>query len=159
MNAVTRQAERDALRAELRHRILMQNALLQTAPVVFLVGVLGMAAHPAQAWSLAAALNAVFLAAASQWCHHGVRTAQLKAFLVLHDPDEDGWEFWLPRNRPRTLLGSRWLISTKGVFLGLGLAALLIAIEVGHALQVAPALLSLIALAASAYLLLSNPKE
>lgn len=85
---------------------------------------------------------------------------QIKEYLLTVDSNHtDGWERWLPVNRPRTLLGSRWMISTKGVFLGLQLAM------IGLAWQITPVsdgvfvFVTAVLLLASAGILLTNPKE
>lgn len=117
-------AEFASLRQELWLRILLQNGLLVAS--VGLYGGIGVlsALRPGASWQLAMVQNTAILAAALQWCHHGVRTAQIKQFLLLGHSRPDGWEDWLPRQRPPGFFGSRWMVSTKGVFLGLGLASM-----------------------------------
>jgi hypothetical protein len=101
----------------------------------------------------------VILAAVLQWCHHGVRTMQIKQYLLLIVPGEKGWEHWLPANRPKTLLGSRWMISTKGVFLGLGLAEVWLAALLAPQFMLLPAVISAGLWLAAAGFLFTNPKE
>lgn len=112
--------ELSSLRNELLLRIALQNVLLILTTGLFC----GIAAvclvAPFHAWLFAVTLNCAVLALALQWCHHGIRTAQIKRYLVLADTEPSGWEHWLPVNRPSRLLGTRWIISTEGVFLGLG---------------------------------------
>jgi hypothetical protein len=159
MNASHSSHEALSLRRELESRILFQNTLLIVSVGAFALFSAVAALASEAAWPMAVALNTVILAAALQWCHHGVRTMQIKRYLLLINPDEKGWEHWLPANRPRTLLGSRWMISTKGVFLGLGL------VQLGLAALLAPAFLLLPALGAAglwlatAGFLFTNPKE
>jgi hypothetical protein len=145
---------------ELALRILMQNVLLMLSLVLFTAFAILAFALPAMAWAATAAHGAVGLGAVLQWCHHGIRTKQIKEYLLTIDSGQtDAWERWLPANRPSTLLGSRWMISTKGVFLGLQLAM------IGLALQIAPvsdeffASATMILLLANAGFLLTNPKE
>lgn len=151
--------EMESLRRELLLRVTLQNTLLMISVTLFAAFTVAIAALPRAAWVLASAQNAAILGAALQWCHHGIRTAQLKHYLTRLHPSPSSWEAWLPAHRPPTLLGSRWMISTKGVFLGLGLASILLAVLT--ALDVQPALTALaVSLwAASAGCLLTNPKE
>lgn len=148
------------LRRELALRILLQNLLLILSLALFSAFAILALAQLGAAWGAAAAHGAASLGAALQWCHHGIRTKQIKEYLLTIDSSHtDGWERWLPANRPRTLLGSRWMISTKGVFLGLqlamiGLASLIAAVPDGIFIFV-----SVILLLASAGFLLTNPKE
>jgi multisubunit Na+/H+ antiporter MnhG subunit len=149
-----------ALRRELALRILLQNLLLILALALYTAFAILALARPEAAWGAAAAQGAASLGAALQWCHHGIRTKQIKEYLLTIDSGQtDGWERWLPANRPRTLLGARWMISTKGVFLGLQLAM------IGLALQTAPmsdgffVSVTMVLLLASAGFLLTNPKE
>ena len=148
------------LRRELALRILLQNLLLILSLGVFTGFAILALALPGTAWAAAAAQGAVSLGAALQWCHHGIRTKQIKDYLLTIDSGQtDGWERWLPANRPRSFLGSRWMISTKGVFLGLqvamiGLAWKTAAVSDGFFVSVAAALLLV-----STWFLLTNPKE
>lgn len=145
---------------ELALRILMQNVLLILSLVLFAAFAILAFVLPAMAWAATAAHGAVSLGAVLQWCHHGIRTKQIKEYLLTIDSGQtDAWERWLPANRPSTLLGSRWMISTKGVFLGLQLGM------IGLALQIAPVSdeffvsATMILLLANAGFLLTNPKE
>lgn len=153
--------EVSSLRQELKLRILLQNALLQILTLVFVVVAIVTALYPESALLLSFVFQCAMLAAALQWCHHGIRTRQIKQFLQCIDPAErrSGWEAWLPANRPATLLGSRWMISTKGVFLGLGAA--MIGVGVAASGDPAPAALatSVVVWGSGAFFLLTNPKE
>jgi hypothetical protein len=141
-------------------RILLQNLLLILSLALFAAFAMLALALPGAAWGAAAAQGAVSLGAALQWCHHGIRTKQIKQYLLTIDRGhDDGWERWLPANRPRTLLGSRWMISTKGVFLGLQLAMIGLALRVGPLSDGFIAAVAVVLLLASAGFLLSNPKE
>lgn len=148
------------LRRELALRILLQNLLLILSLALFTAFAILALARPAAAWGAAAAHSAASLGAALQWCHHGIRTKQIKEFLLTLDSGHtDGWERWLPANRPRTLLGSRWMISTKGVFLGLQLAMIGLAWRIAPESGVLFASFTAVLLLASAGFLLTNPKE
>lgn len=148
------------LRRELALRILLQNLLLILSLALFAAFAILALALPGAAWGAAAAQGAVSLGAALQWCHHGIRTKQIKEYLLTTDGGQnDGWERWLPDNRPRTLLGSRWMISTKGVFLGLQLAMIGLALWIGPVSDGVFVLVAVVLLLASAGFLLTNPKE
>lgn len=148
------------LRRELALRILLQNLLLILSLALFTAFSILALALPKTAWAAAAAQGAVGLAAALQWCHHGIRTKQIKDYLTItSDEAESGWERWLPAHRPQSLLGSRWMISTKGVFIGLQLAMIALALQVAPAIDGAFAALATALLLASTGFLLTNPKE
>jgi multisubunit Na+/H+ antiporter MnhG subunit len=148
------------LRRELALRILLQNLLLILSLALFTAIAILALARPEAAWGAAAAHGAASLGAALQWCHHGIRTKQIKEFLLTLDGGHaDGWERWLPANRPHTLLGSRWMISTKGVFLGLQLAMIGLALRMAPVLDGFFASVTAVLLLASAGFLLTNPKE
>lgn len=157
----TDRSEREAtsLRQELKLRILLQNLLLTLSVGLYTLVAGAAAIVPASAWPLAAAYNVAILAATLQWCHHGIRTVQIRRYLVLNDVSEDGWERWLQGNRPPTLLGSRWMISTKGVFLGLGMAIALLAAFVSPRHELWLAVASIVLWVATALFLFTNPKE
>ena len=148
------------LRRELALRILLQNLLLILSLALFTAFAILALTRPEAAWGAAAAQGAASLGAALQWCHHGIRTKQIKEFLLTLDCGHaDGWERWLPANRPRTLLGSRWMISTKGVFLGLQLAMIGLAWRMALVLDGFFVSVTAVLLLASAGFLLTNPKE
>ena len=149
------------LRRELALRILLQNLLLIMSLLLFGAFAILALALPETAWAAVAAHGAASLGAALQWCHHGVRTKQIKDYLltIVQADAQGGWERWLPANRPRTLLGSRWMISTKGVFLGLQLAMIGLAVQVSPAFDGFFGLFAAILLLASIGFLLTNPKE
>lgn len=153
-------ADGPVLRRELALRILLQNLLLILSLALFAAFALLALARPGAAWGAAAAQGAASLGAALQWCHHGIRTKQIKEYLLIVDSSyTGGWERWLPANRPRTLLGSRWMISTKGVFLGLQLAMIVLALWISPVPAGFFIFVSVILLLASAVFLLTNPKE
>jgi hypothetical protein len=150
-----------ALRRELLLRIGLQNALLILSLALFTAFAILALLRPGVAWAAAAGHGAAGLGAALQWCHHGIRTRQIKAYLLMIDADANpqGWERWLPAHRPQTLLGSRWLISTKGSFIGLQLAMILLAFWGAPAVDPIPALVALGLVLVAAGFLLTNPKE
>ena len=148
-----------ALRRELALRILLQNGLLVISLILFAAFSITILSIPESAWLAVYAHGAVGLGAALQWCHHGIRTKQIKEYLLeIDDGSEIGWERWLPAHRPQTLLGSRWLISTKGVFLGLQIAMILLG-WVTHAKSLVGLSIGVIFLLTTAAFLLTNPKE
>ncbi len=149
------------LRRELALRILLQNLLLILSLLLFAAFAILALALPETAWAAVAAHGAASLGAALQWCHHGIRTKQIKNYLltIVHADADGGWERWLPRNRPRTLLGSRWMLSTKAVFLGLQLAMIGLAVQVSLVFDGFFGLTTGILLLASIGFLLTNPKE
>ncbi len=153
--------EIQSLRQELKQRILFQNMLLQALLVLFSAFAIVVAVMPEASSLLHFAFQCVVLSGASQWCHHGVRTAQIKAYLQEINADETHghWESWLPAHRPKTFLGSRWQISTKGVFLGLGLGMFLLDAVFTGPPELLPLLCSAAVWSFAAYLLISNPKE
>lgn len=154
------EADGPVLRRELALRILLQNLLLLLSLALFAAfGILALS-RPEAAWGAAAAHGVASLGAALQWCHHGIRTKQIKEFLLTLDSGHiDGWERWLPANRPCTLLGSRWMISTKGVFLGLELAMIGLASRIAPQSDILLAAVTAVLLLASAGFLFTNPKE
>jgi len=159
--SVATEEDGPVLRRELALRILLQNLLLIMSLLLFTAFAILALAVPETAWAAATAQGAASLGAALQWCHHGIRTKQIKEYLLTIDQDDaqGGWERWLPANRPRTLLGSRWMISTKGVFLGLQLAMIGLAVNVSAPFDGLFGLSTAILLLASAGFLLTNPKE
>ena len=150
-----------SLRSELKLRILLQNILLQGVTLVFAGLAAGLALKPSSASTICLVFQCVMFAAVLQWCHHGVRTAQIKNFLQELDPEKKHgkWETWLPANRPATLLGSRWMISTKGVFLGLGAMMLLLDVMVSPVVEASKVFGSSLIWVMAALFLFTNPKE
>lgn len=151
-------SEAHALRNELALRIILQNILMIASLGFFSVFATVAILEPRAAWLCAASHGVVTLATALQWCHHGIRTKQIKVFLLASDTAAE-WERWLPANRPQTLLGSRWLVSTKGGLLGLGLATCVLATLQSWPPPPVPAGAAIGLLLASAGFLFTNPKE
>jgi hypothetical protein len=154
-----RSYELSSLRSELLLRIALQNLLLIVAVIVFVTFASCSARTPTSAWLFTLASCCANFALVLQWCHHGIRTRQIKQYLMLADGAELGWERWLPAHRPARLLGSRWMISTKGVFLGLTGSMLCLAawLESAPAWPLPTAAVTF--WAASAGFLFTNPKE
>lgn len=100
---------------------------------------------------------------ALNWCHHGVRTAQIKRYLVLLEQrhaSKSGWESWLPANRIGGRLGSRWLISTKGAFIGSQMAGAGGGFLLSEEAMVSPLFFtSVLAIIVTGALLFTNPRE
>lgn len=162
MNETPDVIEQKTLRHELRLHILLQNTLLIVSVCVFATLTCLAVAIPHSAGLAAVACSSVIFANTLQWCHHGIRTRQIKMFLLLgseSDADATSWEHWLPKNRPQRLLGSRWMISTKGVFLGLDLAMKFIAFRLTPSPNLLDVVPGFLLLAATAGFLFTNPKE
>lgn len=117
-----------ALRREIELRILLQNLSLMLLALLFSGIVSLQALRPeiryqlATGFSISAGMLSLF------WIHSGARTLQIKTYLR-HVVEPRGgcrarWETWHDVNRVQGVLGSRWFISTKGVFVGSQLAAL-----------------------------------
>lgn len=153
--------DRAVLRRELALRILLQNLLLILSLAVFSAFAIFAMTSPGWAWAAAFMHGVTGLAAALQWCHYGIRTKQIKDYILSIDDGDghNGWEKWLPANRPRTLLGSRWMISTKCVFIGLQLALMVLAVWISpfaDGILVADVITMVFA---TSVFLLTNPKE
>lgn len=147
-----------ALKAEMLLRITIQNCSIFGAVGLFTVCAVLAVTFPQDAAALAFVQSVVTLALALQWCHQGVRQCALKQAIQKRDKDAGragGWEDWLPSQRPNGVLGSRWFISTKAVFVGLNAVSILLALPSYDFLFVAAcAILSLTTVS-----LLTNPKE
>lgn len=153
--------DRTVLRRELALRILLQNLLLILSLAIFTGFAIFSMTTPQSVWATASMHGAAGLAAALQWCHHGIRTKQIKDYLLSMDGGDgsNGWENWLPANRPNKLLGSLWMVSTKGVFIGLQLAMILLAIWISPSADGLFMTVSLVMVGATTFFLITNPKE
>lgn len=124
-------AEYQALRREIEQRIMIQNMSLLLLMPLLLLSVGLMVAWPDQAPVVMLAHLVSTGIGALIWIHGAARTTQIKAyFLLVLEPrlrPADGWERWHARHRVRGRLGSRWRISTIGVFLGSDIATLMLA--------------------------------
>lgn len=110
------------LRAEILIRIVFQNVVLCVLWCLyggFLAG-----AVLAREAGLLVIYDLVAMVAAAMWSHHAARIVQIRHYFLekiepeLFGKDWDGWERSLATSRIAGLLGSRWFVSTKGVFLG-----------------------------------------
>jgi len=153
--------DRAVLRRELALRILLQNLLLILSLAVFSGFAIFAMTVPQGAWAAASMHGAAGLAAALQWCHHGIRTKQIKDYLLSMDggAGSNGWENWLAANRPKTLLGSRWMISTKVVFIGLQFAMMVLAVWISPSADGFFMTVSVVMVGATTVFLITNPKE
>lgn len=152
------QAEYRALKSELLLRIAIQNLIILVAVVVFALFATLIFCFRDSAGLVVLAHSMSTLALALQWCHQGVRQVALKQAVLSHDRQAgrpDGWENWLPTQRPNGPLGSRWFVSTKAVFIALNASSIYLAAHgFGAAWLIASAVLLL-----TIYFLLTNPKE
>jgi hypothetical protein len=149
-----------SIRIELLVRIAIQNLTLLTAVATFIYLMGNPMIHGANLWTIATVYGIASFALALQWCHSGVRTMQIKKYILLvENGKQDTWERWLPVNRPLSFLGTRWVISTKGVFLGLQMASGVIAAITSPASDPFWIIGWGTALLTSAWFLFSNPKE
>lgn len=154
--------EMRSLRAEMMVRIIFQNILILLCLALFAIAGFIAAAVPGSAIPAAFcySLTCLFLAAA--WCHHGVRQAQIKTYVMRMERRQgrlDSWESWLPHNRLGGWLGSRWVISTKLPLVVLPTAATVWAAHAGGAAERPLLLVNAVLIAIGGWLLWTNPRE
>ena len=150
--------EYQALKSEMLLRITIQNVTLFTTVILFIPAALLIVTLPHLAGLIALAYTAANLALAMQWCHQGIRQCNIKQAVLARDKEagrQDSWEEWLPDQRPKNLLGSRWFVSTKLVFMGLGAGAITLALK---DLSIAN-IFAVTVLTITSMALLTNPKE
>lgn len=162
MTETTDRDEFHALRAEIITRIRLQNIILMMLMPLFLATALVMAVYPPAtrimplAYTIAGGIGGLL------WVHHAARTTQIKYYLrLVLEPrlrDGGGWERWHAANRVAGPLGSRWRISTIGVFIGSDLAVLGLSWLVAPSTFGDPRSLSTLAAIAVAALLLLPPR-
>lgn len=116
-------AEFVSVRKEIQTRIVLQNVLLLLVWLATPSAMIAITAWPSASLVLAIAFDAFVTMGAAMWEHHGVRQAQLRTYLTaVLEPrlfgGTGGWEQHLASQRPRSVLGSRWWISTKGLLFG-----------------------------------------
>lgn len=154
--------EHGSLRQEILIRILIQNFILIATIATFGCALIIVILVRQQAALVALAYCLASGASALAWCHNGIRQAQIKSYLLLveaRNAPSGGWETWLPRNRIGGWLGTRWFISTKGVFIGSQIiVSAMSLLEAGIAGPAVCAALTLTT-TATAGILLINPKE
>ncbi len=111
-----------SLRQEILVRVIFQNVLLVSCWAA--LGAVLVGAHLTSSPELLLVYSVLSGAASAMWAHHGCRTAQIRDYLQsrvepeLWGQDHRGWESALEQMRFRSLLGSRWFVSTKGFLLG-----------------------------------------
>ena len=158
-NSAMDRDEYQALRVEIIARIQLQNLTLMLLMPLFLATSFVMTTLPRAAVLLALAYIVATGIGGLLWIHHAARTTQIKQYLrLMLEPrlrDGGGWERWHAVNRVAGLLGSRWRISTIGVFIGSDIAMLYLGWMIGPTGLGHPAmLLSLLAIGVSAVLLI-----
>ncbi len=161
VNALPVGVEIASLRQEVLLRVFLQNIILQMVVVLFVTSIGLTVFRPGEVWAISLGYQTASLACALQWCHHGIRTRQIKQFLTRITPvgNAPSWEAWLPANRPPGLLGSRWLISTKGVFLGLSLTMIGLELAIADSPVVIARVGGIALWLLTTCFLLTNPKE
>lgn len=151
-----------SLRMEIIFRIFWQNVLLLSTIISFMAATGVQVFLPAMAGILALGFCIATGAASLIWCHMGVRQAQIKTYLLELDQRYragQGWEAWLPDNKIGGLLGSRWVVSTKGVFISLQLSSILLGTALVWPDLHWTTLAALLTLGGTTGFLLTNPKE
>jgi hypothetical protein len=106
------------LHRELILRMGLQNAILMLMVPVFIAAAIAACTLPSHAPVIAIAYVTASGMASLYWVHSGYRTAQIRVYLQSLERDATGWENWLAKNHYKGPLGSRWWISTVGVFIG-----------------------------------------
>ncbi len=155
-------AELSSLRREMLLRIAFQNLLLVMMGPMLIGSVIAEIALPRSSGLVMLGFLVATGAMSLIWCHHGVRQAQLKTYLLLLEArlsPAGGWENWLPRNPVGGMLGSRWFISTKGVFLGSQAAAIAAATVSGAGNPWMWGPIACLLFLGTGFFLLINPKE
>ncbi|TRW17624.1 hypothetical protein [Glacieibacterium frigidum] len=154
--------EYHALRAEIITRIRLQNVILMLLMPLFLAAALAMAVYPTTTRIMPLIYTIVCGIGGLLWIHHAARTTQIKYYLrLILEPrlrDGGGWERWHAANRVAGLLGSRWRISTIGVFIGSDLAMLGLAWLIAPEATAGSATLLTLAAIGTAAVLLLPPK-
>lgn len=147
-----------ALKSEMLLRIAIQNITLFTTVMLFIPAALLIVIHPNLAGLIALAYATANLSLAMQWCHQGIRQCNLKQAVLARDKAaerQDSWEEWLPDQRPKNLLGSRWFVSTKLVFIGLSTGSITLSLKDLGLANIFATIVLIITITA----LLTNPKE
>ncbi len=149
------------VRREILLRIAIQNTILILLMPLLLVSVVAACAFKADAEIIALGYVGTAGMGALYWIHSAARTVQMKTYLQHLERlghGQSGWEIWLASNPVSGLLGSRWFISTKGVFVGSQLAAITVCgILLEGAKQELPLLVALLVTILTAVLLI-QPK-
>ena len=114
------------LHRELLLRMWIQNLILVLLMLVFPASIFSMASAGQNEELVALGYVVACGMGALYWIHNAARTEQIKAYLLSWEsrrPTGVGWETWLRETRFPGILGSRWIISTKCVFVGSQIAA------------------------------------
>lgn len=118
------------LRGEILLRITIQNFILILLMPLLLGAVITSAWLPQHGPVIILAYVGAAGMGALYWIHNAARTVQIKTYLrsleTAGTRGGAGWETWLANNPVPGLLGSRWFISTKGIFVGSQLASILL---------------------------------
>ncbi len=147
------------VRREVLLRIGIQNTILILLMPLLLLSIVMACIRPDEAGIIALGYVGVAGMGALYWAHSAARTVQIKAYLrSVEDKTGRGWEAWLAENPIGGMLGSRWFISTKGIFVGSQFGAILVCgMLVGQWQQPVP-LAAALALSVLTAVLLSQPK-
>jgi hypothetical protein len=149
-----------SLRNEILIRVLIQNALLIMLTITFVVIAMISLQRPNIAWLSCVLFGIVSGSFALQWCHHGAGSVQIKRYImsVYQTRKGSNWEAWLLENKLNSFLGTRWVLSTKGVFVGLQCAELVLSLilqpEPHYMLQLSAVSIMFV----TTLLLFTNPK-
>jgi MFS family permease len=152
------------MRGEIELRIAIQNWLLAGTLVSSMSGWIAMSAVPRLAAWIATCLIVGIGLASLMWTHSRARTMQIRAYLIeVLEPrlliDRSlGWEVWHKRRRFSDLLGSRWFVSTIGLFVGCQVLSLAAAFVVGDVRDSKPLLIASALAIAGTALLLRRPR-
>lgn len=123
--------EYQALRAEIIVRIQLQNVILMLLMPLFGCAGIAMAIVAERAAVIALVYIVTSGIGGLLWIHHAARTTQIKHYLrMVLEPrlrNSGSWEHWHAINRVAGVLGSRWRLSTFGVFIGSDIMVLALA--------------------------------
>ncbi len=117
------------LRSELLLRMGIQNLVLIGLIPLFAGFVALSVSLPSSDGWLAVAYVVCTSMGALYWIHSAARTVQIKTYLRTFDErfgGGAGWESWLAGHRLHGIAGARWFISTKAVFVGSQIAAVVL---------------------------------
>jgi len=158
-----RLAELRSLRQEILVRVVCQNVLLIVCWIAF--GALLVAARWTSNPDLLVVYGLFAGVGSAMWAHHGCRTAQIRAHLQsaiepeILGESRRGWEAALERMRFRSVLGSRWFVSTKGFLLGSQALVLALLVQDGGQAGNLGRFMAAAALVASTWLLFEPPLD
>lgn len=112
-----------AVRREVDLRIAIQNLILLAVVVSAQVFCVLALMHRSDGVALSLIFGGAVQVSALIWGHNGVRHAQIRCYVVeVIEPRMasagEGWEAFLEAVRPSDALGTRWRLSTYGIFCG-----------------------------------------